>query len=465
MAWAVYDVIALIQTTVDVVALSSGLDGNLGVPRDLVLAEMQRNAAAMAPDRPDDEHAHVAVRVLDHLLRHGEPSPYFLVDYADPDASWKTETLPVRLLFETLGADGTTVHVNVDNTAVALLLIATNRTLEDEHEAVIAVMQAQADSGRLDAAIESADDALTLSRAYATNVRRMIVEAERDVTRVDYLHTLRPELVAAAAHVDRRIRIDGTFLRHLEKLRADASEDQDPVAVRQLTRATSRLGDAVETLAELQTDVISAAPRWRDAQAAQAFTAVPAGDIDPTKDVLTALLTGIELPMSAAGLGPPASAVLLDFTGLADRLVAAPRAPRQDDGAPISAEELEDQDGVYEQFPEQFHNVADVLRKRRIAPGAKARLSDLLADVNELFVQPDLPLVVELATLAGSHETARRRLRLLLALDAMMLWRPDGHPDLHSDWWAIDDGVRARYPDLDVPDLLIQRKGPQNVRP
>jgi hypothetical protein len=77
-------------------------------------------------------------------------------------------------------------------------------------------MQAQADSGRLDAAIDSADDALSLSRAYAANVRRMIAEAERDVTRVDYIHMLRPELAAAAAHLDRRIHVDGTLLRHLE---------------------------------------------------------------------------------------------------------------------------------------------------------------------------------------------------------------------------------------------------------
>jgi hypothetical protein len=129
------------------------------------------------------------------------------------------------VLYETLAADGATLQVNVDNTAVALLLIATNRSLEDEHEAVIAVMRAQADSGRLDAAVDSAEDALTLSRTYAANVRRMIVEAERDVTRVNYLDTLRPELAAATAHLNRRIGIDGTLLRHLENLRADASED------------------------------------------------------------------------------------------------------------------------------------------------------------------------------------------------------------------------------------------------
>ncbi len=39
-------------------------------------------------------------------------------------------------------------------------------------------------------------------------------------------------------------------------------------------------------------------------------------------------------------------------------------------------------DGVYEQFPEQFHDVADALRIRRIPPGDKARLGDLLDDAD-----------------------------------------------------------------------------------
>jgi hypothetical protein len=163
--WSAYDFIALIQLTVDTIAVSSGLDGNLGAPRQAVIAEMTRTAAAMAPHRPTEEHEHVANHVLDHLLRHNETNPYFSVDYADPDANWRMITHPVRVLYETLAGDGATLQVNVDNTAVTLLLIATNRSLEDEHEAVMAVMQAQTASRRWDAAIDSAEDALTLSRA------------------------------------------------------------------------------------------------------------------------------------------------------------------------------------------------------------------------------------------------------------------------------------------------------------
>jgi hypothetical protein len=461
--WPAYDFIALIQLAVDTIAVSSGLDGNLGAPREAVIAEMTLAAAAMAPQRPVAEHEHVAGHVLDHLLRHDESNPYFAVDYADPDLNWQTVTHPVRVLYETLAADGATLQVNVDNTAVALLLIATNRSLEDEHEAVIAVMQAQMASKRLDAAIDSAADALTLSRAYSANVRRMIIEAERDVTRIDYLNTLRPELAAARKHLERRIHVDGAFLRHLENLRADASEEQDPVAVGQLTRATSQLGEAVETLAELNTEVVGATPRWRDAQAAQAFTAVPVTEIDPTADVLSALLGGLDLP-HGADLSPPMPGSLLNFTALTNRFVTPPKQVLDAEGRPIDIKDLEDADGVYQQFPEQFHNLADALRLRRVTPGMKARLSDLLGDADELLAHEDADVVAELAGLTGSVETARRRLRLLLALDAMMLWRPDHVAADDDEWWAVDDETRASLPDLDLPDLLVHRKGPDDER-
>ena len=457
--WSAYDFIALIQQCVDTVALLSGLDGSLGTPRTAVVTEMTRAATAMAPERPADEHAYVAGHVLDHLLRHDQPTPYFAVGYADPDDDWRPAVRPVRILYETLAADGATLHVNADNAAVALLLIATNRSLEDEHEAVIAVMRAQADSGRLDAAIDSADDALTLSRTYSSNVRRLIAEAERDVTRVDYLRVLQPELTAAAQHLDRRISVDGTLLRHLESLRADASERDDPMAVHRLSRAASRLGTAVEILAGLQTEVISATPRWRDAQAAQAFTTVPASEIDPTTDVLSALLRGRELPRGR-DLSPPAPQIVLDLNALASRLLAAPRPSPDPDGQPVADEPLDEVDRKYQQFPGLFHDVAHVLRTRRIPPGGKARLSELLADADELFAPAaPPPVIAELTVLAGSRETARRRLRLLLALDALMLWRPDGTPGDRDDWWAFDDGVRSALPDLDIPDLLVCKKG------
>jgi hypothetical protein len=88
--------------------------------------------------------------------------------------------------------------------------------------------------------------------------------------------------------------------------------------------AVSRLGEAAEGLAELHTEVIGATPRWRDAQAAQAFTTVPSTEVDPTADVLSALLAGHALPRGADAT-PQVPDRLLNLAGLANRLVALHR--------------------------------------------------------------------------------------------------------------------------------------------
>jgi hypothetical protein len=105
--------------------------------------------------------------------------------------------------------------------------------------------------------------------------------------------------------------------------------------------------------------------------------------------------------------------VVLNFAELTNHLTAASRQVCDGDGRPVNSEPLEDTDGVYEQFPEQFHDVADALCIRRILPGGKVRLADLLADVDELFSHQDVPVVATHAALAGTRETARCRLRAL----------------------------------------------------
>jgi len=91
--WSAYDFIALIQLTVDTIAVSSGLDGNLGAPRSAVLTEMTRTAAAMAPHRPADEHAHTSPATCwttsFATTRRTRTLPW---NYADPAASRQPAT-------------------------------------------------------------------------------------------------------------------------------------------------------------------------------------------------------------------------------------------------------------------------------------------------------------------------------------------------------------------------------------
>ncbi|MGH4032893.1 hypothetical protein ACQB60_28615 [Actinomycetota bacterium Odt1-20B] len=465
MEWSAYDFISLVLHTVDFVAVSAGFQGTPGPPRSVVIAQLAYLAHQMAPSRSGGEHEHVAQYVLDHLLRHEHPSHEFMIEYANADNGWKAEPIPVRVLYETFAADGRTILVNVDDKAVALLLVAVDRPLEDQSEAIIAILRAQTEKGNLAAAVASTEEALLLSRAYAMKVRRLISDAERDVSQVGYLHRLRPELIAAAEHLQRRITVDGTLLRHLEDLVANASREHDPMAVGQLAKAAARLDEAVETIASLHTDVIAASPRWRAAQSAQAFGQSPMGEINPTADVLVPLLRKATFSVGR-DLTPLAPSVLLDVVALVRRLVAPPRS-LSDAGVEQTAEgPLGEVAGIYEQFPEQFHEVTDTLRTCLIPPGGRARLSRLLDGANALFALPQSALADHLSGLIGAEaETARLRLRLLLVYEALKLWRPDGHPEPDDEWWAIDDGSRRDVPDLCVPDLIIFRRAASHDLP
>ncbi|MFE7115523.1 hypothetical protein ACFU99_08885 [Streptomyces sp. NPDC057654] len=457
--WSAYDVISLVLHTVDFVAVSAGFQGTPGPPRSTVLTQLADLARRMAPERPRSEHERVADYVLDHLLRHEYPTHEFKVVYANADNGWAQEAFPVKVLTETFAADGHTILVNVDDKTVALLLVAVDRPLEEQQEAIIAILRAQTETGQLAAAIMSAKEALLLSRAYAMKVRRLIGDAERDVSQVGYLHRLRPELAAAAQHLQRRITIDGTLLRHLENLVANASQEHDPAAVGQLAEAAARLDEAVETIAALHTDVIAASPRWRAAQAAQAFGHSLVGEINPTADVLVPLLRKATFSVGR-DLTPLTPSILFDVDALVGRLVAPPRNLSDLGVAQPVEGPLDDMAGIYEQFPEQFHEVTDSLRTSLVRPGGQARLSRLLDGANALFARPESALVDHLAGLIRADaDTARLRLRLLLVYEALKLWRPDGHPEPRDEWWAIDDGSRRDVPDLRVPDLIIFRKG------
>jgi hypothetical protein len=69
------------------------------------------------------------------------------------------------------------------------------------------------------------------------------------------------------------------------------------------------------------------------------------------------------------------------------------------------------------------------------------------------------PIVDDLVAATGSDEDdVSNRLRLLLALDALLMWRPDGIPAAADVWWSTTSDHKIDGP-LRVPDLLIHRHG------
>ena len=220
--------------------------------------------------------------------------------------------------------------------------------------------------------------------------------------------------------------MDGTLLRHLENLRADASEERrsrrGPPAYprgrpgsgrsRDPRRAADRCGHRHAPLAR-RPGRAGVHRRHRPPRSTPLQTCCQPCSAGVTcHAVMTCPLRHHSTAELHRAHRPPHR--------------AAPRQSPDPDGAPVQdTEPLEDTDGVYEQFPEQFHDVADALRTRRIPPGGKARLGDLLGDADELFAPRRRPgRRRPLPCWPAPAKRRGRRLRLLLCLDAMMLWQP-----------------------------------------
>ena len=449
-----YDFLALTLVCVDAVALGSGMSGDEGVERDQVLDEITTTAAQMAPDRPRNEHSHVARFLLDKLLRHGEPTTHFEVDYASPDDSWKVRTERVRLLYETTSYDGQHVLVNADPAAVNLLLVATDLDIADAQVAQHAVLNAQVRSGRLPQAIDKANEGVKLSRMYAAAVRRMVADAQRDVTQVSFDDHLAPELDRSETHLDDRLQADSALLMHVA---GALSASDDPKEVADYREIQRLLRESHTVLARLHSELITAAGQWRNAQSRQAFVPTWAGSVEPAQACLDPLLTEGS-PAAADTTTPVFSRRLLPFTAVVDRLTRPPQRPQDTDGRHAEIGDLEDVIVAWEQFPDLYHDIAEVLRQRRVPAGGKAHLSDLFNDAHDLMSTGG-SIVDDLVAATGSdEEDVSTRLQLLLALDALLMWRPDGIPAAADVWWSTTSDHKIAGP-LRVPDLLIHRHG------
>lgn len=449
--WHVYDIKLLTIQTVDHVAIESGLTGQAGVPRDEVLALIAKVASLCAPDRPADEHATVARWLLDSLLNRGSDAISHEVAYVDVTSNHAHRQLPVRLLYETQAEDGQTILVNVDTAAVHLLISALDRNLADAQVAADAVLQVQLDTGRLDEAVGSARQALTISQQYRQRLRTYLKSVEQNLHTVDWDSQVEPALDAALNHVVGRVHFERELLTHARSGRLDDTDDHTGESTAVLRQRASEIhalmSECLQTNANLQSDLLGARDRFRAEQARQAF-APPAtiGAVDLADDVLIPMLTrptGTVADLAGVLLEAfcgPAPPTLPAFEPLVNTLVRAPTDPEPAQADPV---ELEDLDIDMSRFDERHDNAVASITATLDAP---TRLSTLLERVEAEIDDDEFAYDVS----------------VLLALSVLRNFQPDGQP---HPWAAIDDGQRLSSRHItDAPDLLLHPPVPDNIQ-
>jgi hypothetical protein len=442
--WVVYDPKLLTIVAVDKVAISDGLTGLPGMPRDELLAELASHAARCAPQRPADEHAEVARWLLDRLLNHTATAVAHEVAYVDVTDGYRQASLPVRLLFETLAEDGETLLVNADPAAVHLLISALDRNLEDAQVATDAVLAYQLQTGRLDDAVSSARQALMISRQYREQLRAFLRSTEQNLRTVDWDGQVEPALTAALRHIKERVRFERELLDHARSGRLGDSEADDDQATTRLRRRAGEIHqlmtDCLGSHAELQRDLVGARRRFRDEQARQAFAPpAPIGTVELVEEVLQPLLCApAKLATDVAdrlleAFFAPVSPPLLNFGPLADALVRPPA--ERDEAAALLELDLEEPDTGLERFDVRHEAAFDELVLGLNEP---VRLSALLARIEA----------------STEDEAFAYELSLFTTLSLLRAFHPDG--PVPGELATTTDGSRVRTAYVvDAPDLLI----------
>lgn len=400
------DVRALVEQTVAVVVDHMGISESYGAPKDLVVAEVARAAAAMRPG--DDEAAvRIALWTVDWLRNAEGGGRARQVTFSDPAAGWDHATLDVTLLYEDQSPlDGEFV-LRASPEAINVLLVAFDHDLADAQVANEAVMQVHIESGNVDRASGAARAAAEASVGYSQRLQAVLERTRRDVTAVDWSDTVPQMLDEAAKHLRGRTNAEQHLLASAEQMRDQQTDLQQARAAAELVELVR---GCLARHVDLLNDLMPARRTFLDEQRRQQLEVVRAPATvavgaellvpllaAPTKDAADPLDRFVE---GALGAVPPRRHGL---ALLVDQLMA----PRREHGAGPGLMRVDDEDLELVDDIARFSDDELAAAEELVDSASDTYLSDLLERARDGAVPDDL--VVLLAGAAFAFEVAGRR--------------------------------------------------------
>lgn len=378
-----YDTMTIALKIMDIVAERMGTENEadreyIDFALEPLLEAMDAKAGLLKDVR---RHLDITDRVLAALRNDGNARRPFKIPYTDimPGGEICEKQLEFRLIQDAFGLNGNVV-LRLTNEAVNLSLKALEFDLEDSQAATEAIVHSQMCRGRFDEARRSAHYAMRLSRTYCVNLRRILRDTQRDISRVDWVEKA-PKLISEAmAHIDERLDVErNIILTASDRLDALKPGSEESKAVARILMAIEY---CIETHTVLQRELMTARTTFLDSQASQVFIsdqitgrpellrevveplmAMPVKDVLNIIDHATPLLIEPKIPRQ------------ISLCFLFDGLLRPKRAQRRDwiDIEPIEANHFS---GDLSRHSQEDRDIAEHLLKSVIK---KTKLSDLMA--------------------------------------------------------------------------------------
>lgn len=373
-----YDLQELALAAIELIVDAMTFEG--GATSTEVLEALTPLTAAQQWGRPDDEHRRVAEAVVETLTA---PHSGAYGDYRGED--YVRRRYDVQLIREEEGAEG--IHLRATDEAINAIVGALDVDVESAQHAAEEMLRNLVSRGRLDAAVQVANDARRRSIQYAEKIRQLLSLTQRNVGAVDWAEAA-PRLVREALdHLGERLQLERLISRNLEERRAEAGDDASATDRARVAKLIVLLEDCTRRHTFLQGRVMEAHETFLREQERQSF--MPFASLrlfDPDEELLR--------PVLAASLGDIADSVSRYFTGsaglapvrlvrLAHLLPMLLREPAERDelGEEIGEVEFVEDEAPEEVFdPATWTAVEELLSRIR----ESRRLTELLADARHI---------------------------------------------------------------------------------
>lgn len=263
------DVRSLALVALDMVIEGMGLGE--GITRRDLLANLERLSVVFTGQEAERAFVEACEFVVDGLVN-APRSETFREEYlAVEPAGSVLRDFEFRLLQEE--EHGGRVVLRATKYAINLCLRMLETEIEDAQVANEAVLEDQLRRGAIDRAAQSAVQARLLSVGLASKIEELLRRLERDVSQVDYLKDLKPQLDEARGHLERR----STNADRLIDVAEEKLDEARGRSAAELARLCETLRDCRVRHSQLADRVMRATRKFLDEQERQAFRRARSG--------------------------------------------------------------------------------------------------------------------------------------------------------------------------------------------